>query len=267
MVVLAVLGGVISTQSVLASDKSLSRSCLKNNPLAVGETDANLIEIYDAYCDKKNKDVKYSYLAKAAQRFQQLGKNWKALQLVNELESLNLRGNTITDVKFLASANLANEALNQMRTTENRYLTTDITYPTAKVLSENINSAKSTIILQLEKPVKKPNSGSTTGRTTGGGKGLCLAGNIGRACHAVENCYQHCAVESCVRLKSCCRNALENAFADCSVNRGIAPVFDGDIFKEVSVIRICQCCDRAGVISFCVCAYLVGCSLLQCNRA
>jgi len=170
-IVFAILGGVLSTQSILASDKTLSRSCLKSNPLAVGETDANLIEIYDAYCDKKNKDVKYSYLAKAAQRFQQLGKNWKALQLVNELESLNLRGNTITDVKFLASANLANEALNQMRTTENRYLTTDITYPTAKVLSENINSAKSTIILQLEKPVKKPNSGSTTGRTTGGGKG------------------------------------------------------------------------------------------------
>ena len=107
IVVLAVLGGILSTQSVLASDKSLSRSCLKNNPLAVGETDVNLIEIYDAYCDKKNADVKYSYLAKAAQRFQLLGKNWKALQIVNELESLNLRGNTITDVKFLASANLA----------------------------------------------------------------------------------------------------------------------------------------------------------------
>lgn len=159
-IVFAILGGVLSTQSILASDKTLSRSCLKINPLAVGETDANLIEIYDAYCDKKNKDVKYSYLAKAAQRFQQLGKNWKALQLVNELESLNLRGNTITDVKFLASANLANEALNQMRTTENRYLTTDITYPTAKVLSENINSAKSTIILQLEKPAQRANTAS-----------------------------------------------------------------------------------------------------------
>jgi beta-galactosidase/beta-glucuronidase len=167
IVVLAVLGGMISTQSVLASDKSLSRSCLKNNPLAVGETDVNLIEIYDAYCDKKNADVKYSYLAKAAQRFQLLGKNWKALQIVNELESLNLRGNTITDVKFLASANLANEALNQMRTTENRYLTTDVTYPTAKVLSENIDSAKSSIILQLEKPkVATRNTTSNTRNTS-----------------------------------------------------------------------------------------------------
>jgi len=166
LVLTVILGSLFSAQNVLANDKTLSRSCLKNNLLVIGETDANLIEIYDAYCDKKNADAKYSYLAKAAQRFQQLGKNWKALQIINELETLNLRGNTITDVKFLASASLANEAVNQMRSTENRYLTSDITYPIAKQLVESINSAKSSSILLIEKPVQVQERAPIRNRTT-----------------------------------------------------------------------------------------------------
>ena len=169
LISLAIVSSVLSAQHAVANDKKLSRSCLKNNPLVVDEVDENLINIYEAYCDKKNADAKYSYLAKAAQRFQQLGQNFKALQIINELEALNLRGNTITDVKFLASANLANSALNQMKTTENRYLTSDGTYPIAKQLSENIESAKSNIILKMEEPPQvqpKRTSTSTKARTS-----------------------------------------------------------------------------------------------------
>lgn len=163
------LGTISSSQVVLASDNKLSRSCLKANPLMTGETDANLIELYEGYCDRKNVDSKYSYLARAAQRFQQLGQNYKALQLVGELETLNLQGNTITDVKFLASANLANQALTQMKSTENRYLTSDGTYPIAKKLSENIELTKSHIILKMESPTQsqKQISQKSTVKTSG----------------------------------------------------------------------------------------------------
>ena len=154
LILLAVFSSTFDIQSALASDKTLSRSCLKSNPVMAGETDPKLIEIYEGYCDKKNADKKYSYLAMAAQRFQQLEQNFKALQLISELESLNLKGNIITDVKFLASANLANEALTNMRTTESRYLISDVTYPIAKQLSENIVSTKSNSILQMESPAQ-----------------------------------------------------------------------------------------------------------------
>ena len=169
LISLAVISSILGAQHAVASDKKLSRSCLKNNPLVVNETDENLINIYEAYCDKKNADAKYSYLAKAAQRFQQIGQNFKALEIINELEALNLQGNTITDVKFLASANLANSALSQMRSIENRYLTSDGTYPIAKQLSKNIESAKSTIILKMEEPPQaqqKRASTSTKARTS-----------------------------------------------------------------------------------------------------
>ena len=164
---LIVFSSVMASQIAIASENKLSRSCLKSNPVMAGETDAKLIELYEDYCDKKNADSKYSYLARAAQRFQQIGQNYKALQIVGELETLNLRGSTITDVKFLASANLANEALTNMRTTESRYLTSDVTYPIAKQLSENIQSTKSNIILKMESPVKTPSKKvSTTSKAT-----------------------------------------------------------------------------------------------------
>ena len=58
-----------------AEDLTLKRSCLKDNPLAVGVMDSQLINIYTQLCDKKNKDNKNAYLVQAAQRFQQLGLN------------------------------------------------------------------------------------------------------------------------------------------------------------------------------------------------
>ena len=46
--------GSVLTTSAFAND--LKRSCLKDNPLAVGETDPTLLQIYAQACDMKNKD-------------------------------------------------------------------------------------------------------------------------------------------------------------------------------------------------------------------
>ena len=142
-VFLAIISSIFLSQNVLADSKiDLKRSCLKKNPLVVDETDPILLGIYAQACDTKNEDNKNAYLVLAAQRFQQLDKDQKALELVNHLQSQHVQSATLTDTKFLAASKIANSAIHDMRTQEMRYLTSDVTYPIAKELANSINQAK-----------------------------------------------------------------------------------------------------------------------------
>lgn len=138
----------VLTTSAFAND--LKRSCVKDNPLVAGETDATLIQIYAQACDKKNKDNVNGYLAQAAQRFQQIGKNYKALQIVNDLNAQNVQHSSLTDVKFLAGVAIANEALVQIREKEVRYLS-DEGYGSAITLSDAVKKAKPLAVIEDKK--------------------------------------------------------------------------------------------------------------------
>ncbi len=150
-----------------ADEVELKKSCVKDNPLVASETDTTLLQIYAQVCDKKNKDNKNGYLAQAAQQFQKIGKNYKALQLVNQLQANNVQHSTLTDVKFLAGIGIANEALTQIRGTEVRYLT-DETYAPAIALNDAVKKAKPLTVIEpkLEEPPKRAEVRST--RTTQG---------------------------------------------------------------------------------------------------
>ena len=123
------------------SEVKLNKSCIKNNPLVAGENDPTLLGFYAQACDKKNKDTKNNFLVAAAQRYQQLGQDFKALQLVNDLKVQNVQSTTLTDVEFLASLKIAHSALNQMRDKEVRYLTETGTYPAVKEFNEAVKKA------------------------------------------------------------------------------------------------------------------------------
>ncbi len=112
-----------------------------------GETNPELLGIYAQLCDKKNKDYKNKLLVSAAEKFQQLGKNEKALQIVSYLETLNIQSNELTDVKFLAGLGLASDALTKMRTSEMRYLTEAKTYPVAKSFTDAVRQAMPAAVL------------------------------------------------------------------------------------------------------------------------
>ncbi|AXY57335.1 hypothetical protein CDG60_12620 [Acinetobacter chinensis] len=120
----------------------LKSGCIKDNPLVKGETDQELLKLYQQVCDKKNKENKDAYFVKVAERFQQLGQAYKALNVIGELQAKNIQSHTLTDVKFLAATSLATEALKQIQDGESRYLTTEYTYPAALGLADAIRSAK-----------------------------------------------------------------------------------------------------------------------------
>lgn len=140
---------------VYADEVKLKKSCVKDNPLVAGEVDPTLLQIYSQACDKKNKDNKNGYLIQAAEQFQKIGKNYKALQLVNQLQSENVQHSTLSDVKFLAGIGTANEALTQIRGTEIRYLT-DETYAPAMALSEAVRKAKPLTVIETKKVEEAP---------------------------------------------------------------------------------------------------------------
>ena len=120
----------------------------------MGESNPELLSIYSQLCDKKNKDNKNSFLIMAAQKFQQMGKNNKAIQIVSYLETQNIQSNELTDVKFLSGIGLAHDALNKMRNNEMRYLTEDVTYPVAKSFSEEIkHAAPSSVLVEKQQEV------------------------------------------------------------------------------------------------------------------
>lgn len=145
---------VISVISHAGDEIKLKRSCLKDYPEVVGESNPELLSIYSQLCDKKNKDNKNSFLIMAAQKFQQMGKNNKAIQIVSYLETQNIQSNELTDVKFLSGIGLAHDALNKMRNNEMRYLTEDVTYPVAKSFSEEIkHAAPSSVLVEKQQEV------------------------------------------------------------------------------------------------------------------
>ncbi|MDO6645426.1 hypothetical protein [Acinetobacter guillouiae] len=143
-----VLGASLATTLVYADDEiKLKRSCIKDYPMVEGETNPELLAVYSQLCDKKNKDNKNKLLVSAAEKFQQIGKNDKAIQIVNYLETQNIQSNELTDVKFLAGIGLASDALNKMRTREMRYLTEDKTYPVAKSFTDAVRQAMPAAVL------------------------------------------------------------------------------------------------------------------------
>ena len=156
LVFTAVLSSLIAGQNALADDGAevkLKKKCTKEYPLVQGETDQTLLGIYANVCDTKKDDEKSVLLIQAAQRYQQIGRNLKALQLADELNSQNIRSTSLTDVQFLAGSRIANTAISQMRTNEMRYLSADETYPVAKELIDSINSVKpATVLVEKVKP-------------------------------------------------------------------------------------------------------------------
>ncbi len=152
-----------TTFSYADDDIKLKKSCIKDYPVVEGETSPEILTIYSQICDKKNKDNKNQLLVSAAESFQLLGKNAKAMQIVSYLETLNIQSNGLTDVKFLAGIGLAREALNQMRSTEVRYLTEDKTYPVAKSFVDAVKSAAPAAVM-IEKQ-ESHNSSSTAVKT------------------------------------------------------------------------------------------------------
>lgn len=150
LVFTAVLSSLIIGQNALADDGAevkLKKKCTKEYPLVQGESDQTLLGIYAKVCDTKKDDEKSVLLIQAAQRYQQIGQNLKALQLADELNSQNIRSTSLTDVQFLVGSRIANTAISQMRTNEMRYLSVDETYPVAKQLIDSINSVKPATVL------------------------------------------------------------------------------------------------------------------------
>nr|MCG4642121.1 hypothetical protein [Bifidobacterium bifidum] len=81
--------------------------------LVSSELDSNLINIYSQICDKKNKKnvvLQNELLIQAAQQYQKLGHNLKALQLVDSLRKQNIQHTALTDISFLAGVDIANKA-------------------------------------------------------------------------------------------------------------------------------------------------------------
>ena len=170
LVFTAVLSSLIAGQNTLADDGAevkLKKKCTKEYPLVQGETDQTLLGIYAKVCDTKKDDDKSVLLIQAAQRYQQIGQNLKALQLTNELKSQNIVSTSLTDVQFLAGASIANVAISQMRTNEMRYLSADETYPVAKQLIDSINSVKpATVLVEKVKSSDADNESKPTVRNS-----------------------------------------------------------------------------------------------------
>lgn len=146
----------MSMQIVHAADVKLKRGCIKDNPLVQGVLDPNLLSIYTQICDKKNKEQRDQYLILAANRFQQLGMNDRALQIVNQLEAKQVKNTQLTDIKFLIGTHLAGDALAKMREQESRLLTQDLTYPPAQILADNIRrSVPSSIVKRRTQEQKR----------------------------------------------------------------------------------------------------------------
>ena len=82
------------------------------------------------------------------------------------MQSANIQGNTLTDVKFLAASAIAESALDDIRNREGRYLTSDGTYPAGKKLVDKINAAKPASVLVGQSVNSASNSVRESQRTT-----------------------------------------------------------------------------------------------------
>ena len=143
----------------------LKKGCIQDYPLVTDETDPDLLNIYSQICDKKNKkniELKNELSIQAAQRFQQLGENLKALQLVDSLRKQNIQHTALTDVTFLAGVGIAQSSLQHMRNNELRYLSPEITYPAAKQFSDSIRTSLGILDASTSKSVSKVEMQNTT---------------------------------------------------------------------------------------------------------
>ena len=153
MLFTTLLLGSLLVSSAFADEVNLKRSCVKDYPLVVGETDPSLLNIYLKVCDHKNKNNKNAYLIQAAQQFQQLGQNLKALQLVEQLNAQKVQHSALTDVKFLAGIGVANQALSQIRDQEVRYLS-EQAYVPAMALAAAVKKAKPLTVIDPQDELK-----------------------------------------------------------------------------------------------------------------
>lgn len=149
----AILFGLMLSPNVLADvpEVKLKKKCVQQHPLVVGESDAELLSLYVQICDKKNHQVQHDLLIQAAQRYQQLGQHLKALNLVNDLHEQNIHSTALTDIQFIASAQISHSAIHQMRHNETRYLSGDQTSAVAKELVDAIEQAKPMSVVVPEK--------------------------------------------------------------------------------------------------------------------
>ncbi|MCH7383865.1 hypothetical protein MMP71_08355 [Acinetobacter dispersus] len=166
--------------SVYADDQpikpiKLKSKCIKQYPLAANQTDHALLDLYQQACDKDNASRLNDLLAQAAMRMYELKQPMNALKLATQLQEQNVRGTTLTDVTFLASVEIANEALQHMRSSEMRYLSNELTYPPAKQLSDSIRAAvpapdtsttKAITDESVKREVRNTSTNNTTRRTT-----------------------------------------------------------------------------------------------------
>ncbi|MDO5542163.1 MAG: hypothetical protein Q4F77_02530 [Acinetobacter sp.] len=152
VIFIAILSGFTFNQHVFAntSEMKLKKKCIQQYPWMEGESDAALRGIYTQICDKKNRQNKNNLLIQAAQQHQQLGQNFKALQLVSYLHAQDIQSTALTDVQFMASTQMASSAIEQMRRNEVRYLSEEQTYPAAKNLVDAIEQAKPAPVLAVK---------------------------------------------------------------------------------------------------------------------
>lgn len=176
--IFCITAGLIGN-SVYADDQvkpiKLKSKCIKQNPLVINQTDHALLSIYQQVCDKDNVSRVNDLLAQAAMRLYELKQPMNALKLATQLQGQNIRGTTLTDVIFLASVDLANEALQRMRSSEMRYLSNELTYPPAKQLSDSIRVAlpapdtsmsKAITNESLDKEIRNTSTNNAVRRTT-----------------------------------------------------------------------------------------------------
>ena len=82
--------------------------------MAIGDTDPELIDLYTQICDKKNyknQEMITQLSIQIAQKYQTLGQNLKALQLIDSLRKRNIDSQEMTDITFLASIAISQNSL------------------------------------------------------------------------------------------------------------------------------------------------------------
>ncbi len=194
IVLIPMFAAVCLTQAAFAKDKplELSKSCIKDYPLASGDSSGELIQLYSQLCDKKNKknaELLTDLQTQIAQKYQAEGFNLKALQTVNELRGKNINSPALTDVTILASSAIAQNAINYMRTSESRFLT-DETYAQVSPLADTIRFAKPETVIAEQKAnsssSKQRNTYKTTVKTTSSNKSAKSASNTSGAKNVKE---------------------------------------------------------------------------------
>lgn len=130
---------------------TLKKSCLKAHPLAVEDTDPEILQQYAQLCAKparKDLSLQHEIKAHIAQLYLDRGQHLKALQAVDQLNRENYTTRQLTDISFLAGVAISNHAVSYMRTTEIRPLTEEI-YAITKVFNDNVRLSQPVTVMPL----------------------------------------------------------------------------------------------------------------------